>query len=314
MTEMTPHTDFSDFPAVILAESLPQEASTWLSENRTYILALLERQGAVLLRGFGLVSDTDFDAAISSFGLPAFTYEESLSNAVRRNRTDKVFTANEAPAEIEIFLHHEMAQTPRYPGKLFFFCEQAAESGGATPLCRSDLLLQAMREHMPEFVAQCEGKGLRYTNIMPLEADALSGQGRSWKSTLSSANQAEAESRLKTLGYSWQWLDDGSLKATTPVLPAIKSLECGTEVFFNQLIAAFMGWKDSRNRHEKVVRFGDGSEIVDEDMQQVVKLSTRFTYDLQWQTGDMAVVDNFLVMHGRRPFTGERRVLASLTG
>ncbi len=117
MTEMTTHTDFSDFPAVILAESLTQEASTWLSENRTYILALLKRQGAVLLRGFGLVSDTDFDAAISSFGLPAFTYEESLSNAVRRNRTDKVFTANEAPAEIEIFLHHEMAQTPRYPGK-----------------------------------------------------------------------------------------------------------------------------------------------------------------------------------------------------
>jgi len=313
MTEMTTHTDFSDFPAVILAESLTQEACAWLRENRTSVLALLKRQGAVLLRGFGLVSDRDFDAAISSFGLPAFTYEESLSNAVRRNRTDKVFTANEAPAEIEIFLHHEMAQTPRYPGKLFFFCEQAAESGGATPLCRSDLLLQAMREHMPGFVSQCEDKGLRYTNIMPLEADALSGQGRSWKSTLSSANQAEAESRLKTLGYSWQWLDDGSLKATTPVLPAIKSLEYGTEVFFNQLIAAFMGWKDIRNRHEKVVRFGDGSEIVDEDMQQVVKLSKRFTYDLQWQTGDMAIVDNFLVMHGRRPFMGERRVLASLT-
>jgi hypothetical protein len=36
-----------------------------------------------------------------------------------------VFTANEAPAEIEIFLHHEMAQTPRFPSHLFFFCEKS---------------------------------------------------------------------------------------------------------------------------------------------------------------------------------------------
>ena len=54
--------------------------------------------------------------------LPAFTYDESLSNAVRRNRTDRVFTANEAPPELEIFLHHEMAQTPCFPRYLFFYC------------------------------------------------------------------------------------------------------------------------------------------------------------------------------------------------
>jgi hypothetical protein len=48
--------------------------------------------------------------------------------------------ANEAPASVMLCLHHEMAQTPIHPSKLFFFCEQAAESGGATPLCRSDVL------------------------------------------------------------------------------------------------------------------------------------------------------------------------------
>ncbi|MEL7517687.1 MAG: TauD/TfdA family dioxygenase, partial [Pseudomonadota bacterium] len=31
-----------------------------------------------------------------------------------------------------------------------------------------------------------------------------------------------------------------------------------------------------------------------------------------WQPGDVALVDNFTVMHGRRPFEGKRRVLASL--
>lgn len=301
-----------NFPIIETASSNEQEALAWIQEHRERLLREVESEGAVLLRDFALSTDLDFDAAIRQFQLPAFTYEESLSNAVRKNRTELVFTANEAPPDIEIFLHHEMAQTPIYPSKLLFFCEQAANSGGATPLCRSDLLWEAMNEHMPNFVSDCRDKGVRYTNIMPSEADAQSGQGRSWKSTLSCESQEGAEARLQELGYSWQWLDDGSLKVTTPVLPAMRTLPSGKEVFFNQLIAAFMGWKDSRNAAEKSVRFGDDSEITNADMEQVVELSKQFTYDLQWQNGDLAVVDNFLVMHGRRPFQGERRILASL--
>ncbi|MCG8413857.1 MAG: TauD/TfdA family dioxygenase [Pseudomonadales bacterium] len=300
------------FPHIAYAPAGGAEPHNWIAENRDRLLREVESVGAVLLRQFALSTDQDFDAAIRQFELPAFTYEESLSNAVRMNRTDRVFTANEAPPEIEIFLHHEMAQTPLYPSKLFFFCEKAATNGGATPLCRSDLLWSEMEREMPRFADDCREKGVKYTNVMPPAADANSGQGRSWKSTLSCETPEAAESRLAELNYDWSWQDDGSLRVTTPVLPAVRELPSGTEVFFNQLIAAFMGWKDSRNLGEKSVRFGDGSEIADTDMEQVVTLSKQFTYDLQWQDGDMAVVDNFLVMHGRRPFAGERRVLASL--
>lgn len=309
---MSTHSTFSEFPVIIQPPDADTNPCDWIAEHRGRLLQQLESHGAVLLRGFRLLSDQDFDAAIEATQLPAFTYEESLSNAVRVNRTDKVFTANEAPPDIEIFLHHEMAQTPKYPSKLFFFCELAPGGGGATPLCRSDLVLSEMREEIPQFVQQCEDKGVRYTNIMPPQADAQSGQGRSWKSTLSCEDKSQAEARLNALGYGWEWLEDDSLKATTPVLPAVRTLETGAEVFFNQLIAAFMGWKDDRNKKEKSVCFGDGSAITDSDMQQVVAIADLFTYDLQWQTGDMAIVDNFLVMHGRRPFTGERKVLASL--
>lgn len=301
-----------DFPLVITAPDPVHDVPRWIEVNRNALLVQLEKHGAILLRGFDLVTDQDFDAAVSAFNLPGFTYEESLSNAVRTNRTEKVFTANEAPAEIEIFLHHEMAQTPVYPSKLFFYCEQAPGSGGATPLCRSDWLLTEMKRHMPGFVSKCQDYGLRYTNVMPSTADANSGQGRSWKSTLSCENEAQAERRLKHLGYRWEWQDDGSLRVTTPILPAIRTLESGVEVFFNQLIAAFMGWKDSRNQKQKSVWFGNDSEIADGDLHQLAALAEQLTYDLCWQTGDMAVVDNFLVMHGRRPFKGERRVLASL--
>ncbi len=272
----------------------------------------LEINGAVLFRDFGIVDDQEFDAFIRAFDWPSFTYEESLSNAVRHNRTELVFTANEAPPSVSIFLHHEMAQTPIYPSKLFFFCEQAAASGGATPICRSDILLEQLQTEIPGFLKACEEKGIRYSQTMPAENDLQSGQGRSWASTLSAANVEEAEAKLKRLNYQWQWQSDGSLSVTTPVLPAVKMLHDGRKVFFNQLIAAFRGWQDARNNSEKSICYGDDSPIRNDDMAVVIKLADELTFDIPWQTGDVVLVDNFVTMHGRRPFGGERRVLASL--
>jgi hypothetical protein len=185
-------------------------------------------------------------------------------------------------------------------------------SGGATPLCRSDILLDQLQQRLPDFVDECAAKGVRYVNTMPAEEDLASGQGRSWRSTLSCQDRAGAEARLAKLGYDWEWLDGDSLRAITPVLPAIRELADGRRVFFNQLIAAFRGWQDTRNEAGKSISFGDGSPISGEVLRQVIALGDVLTFDLPWQTGDVAFVDNFLVMHGRRPYTGDRRVLASL--
>src|SRR5688572_11085127 len=103
----------------------------WLNGHAGELVARAARHGAVLFRGFPVATAEDFDAFVAAFGLPNFPYYESLSNAVRVNKTPRVFTANQAPPEVTIYLHHEMAQTPMYPSKLFFFCEQPAETGGA---------------------------------------------------------------------------------------------------------------------------------------------------------------------------------------
>ena len=289
-------------------------AKRWVVNNRESLALALAQHGALLFRGFGIETDFEFDDFIGAFELPNFTYAESLSNAVRRNRTERVFTANEAPPSVSIFLHHEMAQTPVYPSKLFFFCEHAQMTGGATPLCRSDVLLAELTKVRPDFVAACEQLGVRYSNTMPLEDDLASGQGRSWRSTLSVAETAAAEEKLTGLGYSWQWQDDQSLRVTTPSLPAVRTLDDGRKVFFNQLIAAFRGWKDARNSAEKSICFGDSSAIDAADMAVAIALADELSFDMPWQSGDVALVDNFLVMHGRRPFEGERRILASLVG
>ncbi|WP_298469385.1 TauD/TfdA family dioxygenase [uncultured Erythrobacter sp.] len=299
----------TDFPAIIAGGG---DLAAFLKANKSAVDAALDDAGALLFRGFDVPNAHAFDAAVEGYGEPGFTYEDSLSNAVRTNVTPRVFTANEAPPSTEIFLHHEMAQTPLYPSKLFFYCEIAAEKGGATPLCRSDWVLERLAKDAPDFVARVEAEGVRYTNVMPGSDDAGSGQGRSWRSTLSVVDKGAAEARLKGLGYSWEWQDDESLRATTPALPAIRNLGDGRKAFFNQLIAAFRGWADSRNDPNRAITFGNGTPILAEDMAPAIAIADELTADLAWQAGDVALVDNFLVMHGRRPFEGRRRVLASL--
>jgi Taurine catabolism dioxygenase TauD, TfdA family len=302
------------FPLVLACQE-PADlhvATAWLAVQRDELLAKAASHGAVLFRGFPLLTAEDFDAFVAAFGLPNFPYYESLSNAVRVNRTPRVFTANEAPPSVTIFLHHEMAQTPVYPSRLFFFCEQPAETGGATPICRSDVLWDRLKERCPAFASDCVTKGLRYSNVMPAENDAASGMGRSWQSTLRAATRAEAEERLRELGYDWEWQSDGCLRATTPVLPAVRKLPDGRTTFFNQLIAAARGWKDSRNDPSKAITFGDGSPLDRDAVLTAAALGDELSFDIPWQRGDVALVDNFVTMHGRRTFTGMRKVLASL--
>ncbi len=306
--------DDSVFPYVLLAEGdlALSDAAGWVSAKRELLLALASQHGAVLLRGFPVASAEDFDVLVQALQLTNFPYKKSLSNAVRINRTERVFSANEAPPDVRIFFHHEMAQTPLFPRWLMFSCEVAADEGGATPLCRSDVLYQRLAQRCPEFVEACEKRGLCYTNVMPDHDDAQSGMGRSWRSTLGVDDRDAAQARLKELNYSWQWADDGCLKVTTPPLPAVVKVADGRKVFFNQLIAAFCGWKDERNDPSKSICHGDGSPLDAGAARIAVELADQLAFDLQWQVGDVALIDNTIAMHARGPFKGRRKVFASL--
>src|SRR5436190_4954190 len=153
-------------------------ATAWVRAHRDELLERAGQHGAILFRGLSLNSPEDCDAFAAAFNLTNFPYIESLSNAVRVNYTERIFSANEAPADVTIYFHHEMAQTPIYPAKLFFFCQKPAEEGGETPLCRSDVLFERLAERCPEFARNCEEKGLRYSNVRPAETGPKSGRGR----------------------------------------------------------------------------------------------------------------------------------------
>lgn len=302
------------FPLVLQPQDpvTEEDLDSWLSSHSGHLQDLAREHGAVLLRGFSLSSDRDFDRFVTALGLANFPYEQSLSNAVRVNRTERVFTANEPPPEVKIYLHHEMAQTPVYPSHLFFFCERPADKGGATPICRSDRLWQQLVEAEPGFTSDCQQKGLRYSHTMPAKDDPDSGMGRSWKRTFRADSHEDVERRMTELDYQWTWNIDGSLKATTPVLPAAKEIQPGRWSFFNQLIAAYQGWSAEGIAPDESITYGDGSHLPAAAVQVAAEIAAELTFDIPWQTGDVALLDNVVCMHGRRTFQGERRILASL--
>ena len=130
----------------------------WVERQAAGLIGELGDRGVILFRGFPLRTAEDFDAFVAAFGLENFPYRKSLSNAVRINRTERVFTANEAPAEVAIYLHHEMAQTPFYPSKLFFFCQKPARSAARHRSAAPTLSLTASRRSAPLSYETCETK------------------------------------------------------------------------------------------------------------------------------------------------------------
>ena len=298
-----------------LGLSTPESTKNWVNENKGSVESQLEEYGAVLFSGLPIENAEDFDLFISSFNYDTFTYEESLSNAVRINKTNKVFTANEAPKEIEIFLHHEMAQTPIYPKNIFFFCKSASLNGGQTPLCRSDHLYNAILKEDAGLIAKFQENGVIYNSVMSNGDELVSGQGRSWQKTLGVISKDGAEIRLNDLGYSWNWIEGDNLSVTTKTFEAIKELKDGSKSFFNQVLAASLGWKKNSEDDLLPVKFGNGEEIPEASIQMISELAKSLPLLRYWKDNDILLIDNYRVMHGRKPFSGEkdREVLVSLT-
>lgn len=260
-------------------------------------------------------------AFVSAFkGYTDLPYEDSLSYAVRKEVCPRIATTNEGKTEGMVF-HHEQAQAPRYPSKLFFYCEQPATSGGATALSPSWVLYQRLQRSFPDFVRKCEEKGVLYRAVLPPEQDPSKGVGRSWKSFFSCQTREQAEARMKELGYTFHWAENDILHMCTPVLPAVRVAPGtnGVKVFFNQMIAQYFA-----NQREfaqqggdaslhKFLTFGDGTPIDSvEPLEFANTVAQETAVELQWQARDVVLIDNFLVMHARRAFEGPRKVFASL--
>lgn len=273
--------------------------------------------GAVLFRGFPLRSAEDFDTFVGGFkGWEDLSYERSMSFAVRTRMANRICTTNEGKSGGLVF-HHEQAQTPLWPSKVFFCCEKPAEpgDGGATGLVYSHVVLDVLRARHPEFVERCEKVGVRYTVYAGPTQDPSKGAGRSWRSFFHVESRQECEARLEQGGWDWEWgrgprgakLGDDFLRCVTPRLDAVK-VAPGTSraCFFNQLIATvanalefshvgedgggFDPLKDvpTQEAIDECVRFGDGGQVPLSVLLDAKAICEEHAVDVQWQVRSAA--------------------------
>mgnify|MGYP003387089601 CR=1 FL=1 len=79
--------------------------------------------------------------------------------------------------------HHELAQTPKPPTHLYFFCEVAPLTGGETPILISAELYDRLAVKHEKYLEYIEKVGVKYVRVMPEVDDPTSAIGRGWKST-----------------------------------------------------------------------------------------------------------------------------------
>jgi len=322
-------------------------AADWVRENRRAIEEKLLDCGVVLFRGFPLESAKDFDTFVQAFeGWEDLSYERSMSFAVRKRCSNRICTTNEGKSGGLVF-HHEQAQTPLWPSRIFFCCLLPARpgDGGATGLAPSDVVYQRLKEKYPDFMEQCEKEGVRYTVYAGPEQDPSKGAGRSWKSFFHVETREECEKKMRAGGWDFEWgvgppntaVPEDFLKCTTPVLDAVK-VAPGTadrKCFFNQLIATTanalefsrVGDNKSGSGYNPItdvptqegidacVRFAGGDSLSLEILLDAKQMCEDLAVDVQWEKGDVALICNYLMMHARRPWDGPegtRKLLASL--
>ena len=229
------------------------------------------------------------------------------------NKDMQVLTTNESPPSEPIPFHHELAQTPDAPDYICFFCQVNDDcEGGSTPLIRSDMIYDYLNGKYPEFVAKIEELGVKYRRVAPEEDDASSALGRSWKSAFQCSTREEAETAAAAQGSTLEWRENGDCRIVSQRLPAVKVGSNGNKVFFNQVIAAYTGWIDSRNTPTEAVVFSDDTPLPGDILTDLAAYMDANKCAFTWAPGKFVIADNTLVMHSRQPFNGRRRVLAAI--
>jgi alpha-ketoglutarate-dependent taurine dioxygenase len=278
----------------------------------TAVRAVLDRHQALLIRGFDVTEESL--AEVMPLLLP-----ERLAyihgNTPRTKVGENIYTSTEYPPEYAISLHSELSYAPTWPSRLLFFCARPAAVGGATPLLDNAAWLAALGEELREAFSG----GLCYQQYL----HGGRGFGKSWQATFETEDRDEVEQILAPTGAEWEWTAGNALRTRTVRPATIRHPGTGEELWFNQADQwhpATLGEDTMRELASIVpadelpqsVAFADGSPIPAEYVTRIRDTGLELAYDIDWQQGDILLVDNLTLAHGRRPYSGARRVLVAM--
>ncbi|MEU7785309.1 TauD/TfdA family dioxygenase [Amycolatopsis sp. NPDC049159] len=296
------HTKIAVFPAADFAAVEAQ-----LPQVREH----LRDHGAILLRG--LPADLDlFNRVTETIGGALLSYTER--STPRSNVAGNIYTSTEYPPAESIPMHNENSYSASWPARLFFLCDTAAETGGATPIADS----RAMYRLLPADLRERFASGVTYARAF------REGLGLTWQEAFQTEDRAVVEDYCARNGQTFEWTEEGL--RTRHVRPSFVVEEhTGETVWFNQanlFHVSSLGEEVSEALLElypeadlpRNAYFADGSPIPVEDLAKVREVYDEVSFAFPWQAGDIMVINNMLMAHGREPFTGKRRILVAMTG
>ncbi|GAA2220108.1 TauD/TfdA family dioxygenase [Nonomuraea monospora] len=285
----------------------------WLRDHREQVERLLHQRGAVRLRGFGVATAADFEAVSHSLGPGLLDYV--YGSTPRSREKGSVYTSTEYPPDQVIPQHNEMAYSRRWPMKLWFFCKIAAAAGGETPLADSRRVLARLDPALRRRFAE---RGVRYVR------NYGGGLDLSWQQVFETDRREQVESVCRTLRISYEWLPDDRLRTWQVCQAVANHPVTGEAAWFNQAhlfhpsnlpadvresLLATAGQDDlPRN-----ALYGDGAPIEDAALEEIRAAFAAETVAEPWDEGEVLLIDNVLMSHGRRPYDGPRKVLVAMT-
>jgi alpha-ketoglutarate-dependent taurine dioxygenase len=298
-------------------EASPDALIAWAGEHRTLLDEWLHRDGAILLRGFGIETAEAFRNAAAAIRPELMSYVGG--DSPRSSVGDRVYTSTEFPPHMEIGLHNELSYTRSWPSRVFFCCLVAAERGGETHIADSRRVLAELDPAVRE---RFSGRGVVYRQH--LRDVGVSGPGKSWQESFETDRREEVERICAAGEFEYQWTERG-LRTALHNPGVLTHPATGETCWFNQADmwhASFDTVKAQETIDEGAIRdedrlgchasYGDGSEIPIADLEQVRSACARSEVTFPWVAGDMLVLDNILAMHGRKPFAGARKVLVAM--
>ncbi|MEW1653834.1 MULTISPECIES: TauD/TfdA family dioxygenase [unclassified Streptomyces] len=299
-------------PLRVCAAEAGVDLAHWATCSARRVRTWLDVHGAVLFRGFGVDLDR-FAAVLRALAGDPSPYLERSSP--RTALGDRVYTATDHPADQPIPLHHENSYQREFPQHLVFCCLRPAATGGATPLADARKVLGRIRADVRAGFAE---RGVRYVR------NYHTGLGMDWREAFQTDRRAQVERHCRERDIEVAW-GAGDRLRTSQVRPAV-AVHPGTgeQVWFNH--AVFFHTSSLPAELSAALRtqftepdlplntyYGDGQPIPDEVLDHLRAAYAAEQVAVEWQAGDVLLVDNLLAAHGRQPYTGDRLVAVAMT-
>lgn len=299
-------------PIVIRPKPKLDNVTAWFSAHRVEILQLVRKAGAILFRGFP-ISDVDIFSNIVSIITPTVeNYSGGTSPRVKIK--DGVYTSTEYPRQYEISLHNEMSYSLRWPDFLYFFCVTPPGSGGETSIADSRRIMSSIA---PEIVEKFERLGVGYRRNLFGRKSAFN----SWAKAYETEDRAAVERHCREWDTQYEWLDDDGLQ-TTEIRAATRFHPITEEkIWFNQAHlwhvsnSPFLEEEDFAAASDLPMNcvFGDGTTIDVTMLKNIRQVMNEEKKLVSWEKGDLLLLDNVLVAHGRMPFSGNRKIVVTMS-